>query len=352
MPRMTEQFDVPVRAATITDVARDAGVSVRTVSRVLNKSPKVGEDTRRTIERAIAALNFRPSLRARGLAVRRSFLLGVVQGDQNAHVVGVLQHGIVEICSEAGYELLVHPVSVQDSRLTEDLEDFVRRTQVDALVLLPPVSENSSVARLLARLGVPAVGIAAVPVPNYPAMLVTGERAAAGMVAAHLLEAGHRRIAMVTGPLHFLSASEREKGFRLTLESAGVALPPSYVREGDYGFESGLAAAADLLTLAERPTAIFAANDIMAAAVLKVARALDLDVPGDLAVAGFDDSDIASMLSPALTTIRRPLRDIAREATRRAIALAEGEVSGVPDHHVELTLVVRQSTVSFAGAKP
>jgi LacI family transcriptional regulator len=332
------------RAATIADVAEQAGVSVRTVSRVLNKSPKVSDATRRQIEGAIADLGFRPSLRARGLAARRSFLLGMVQGDQNAHVLGVVQHGIVEVCTAAGYELLVHPVSTQDARLTDNLEDFVRRTQVDGLVILSPVSAVQSLPGRLKQLGVPAVGIAAVRVPGYPAMLVSGERQAASAVAEHLVQLGHRQVAMITGPLHYHSATEREQGFRTALERAGVALPSAYVRDGDYGFKSGLAAAADLLTLPERPTAIFASNDIMAAAVLKVAREVGLQVPRDLSVAGFDDSDIASMVSPALTTIRRPLDAIAREATRRLITLAEGQAERLPDHLVELSLVVRQST--------
>lgn len=343
---MNEKRAGPPRVATIADVAREAGVSVRTVSRVLNKSPKVGGATREAIERTIAELGFRPSLRARGLAVRRSFLLGVVQGDQNAHVIGRMQTGIVEICSEAGYELLVHPVSALDVRLAEDLENFVRRTHVDGLVLLSPVSEVPNVPRLLARLGVPAVGIAAVRVPGYPAMLVTGERAAASVMTEHLIGLGHRRIAMITGPLHFHSASEREQGYRTALERAGIVLHPSYVREGDYGYASGLAAAAELLALPEPPTAIFACNDIMAAAVIKAARGAGVGVPENLSVAGFDDSDIASMLSPGITTIRRPLGEIAREATRRVIELIETEAQRLPDHAVELDLVIRESTAA------
>ena len=346
---MKPQLSMLPHYATITDVARNAGVSVRTVSRVLNKSPKVSDATRRTIECAIADLGFQPNLRARGLAARRSFLLGVVQGDQNAHVVGVLQHGIVEVCSEAGYELLVHPVSVHDPRLADNLKNFVRRTHVDALVVLPPASEIEAVPRLLARLRVPSVGIAAIRVPAYPAMLVTAERDAASMVADHFVSLGHRRIAMVTGPLKFHSASEREQGFRIALERAGNPLPPCYTREGDYSFQSGLAAAVDLLSLPNRPTAIFAGNDIMAGAVLKVARDLKIDVPEKLSVAGFDDSDIASMLSPALTTIRRPLIEIAREATRRAITLADGDEHSLPDHHITLNLIVRQSTALLAA---
>lgn len=342
---MKSPSPAPVRAATIIDVAREADVSVRTVSRVLNKSPKVGEATRAAIEQTIARLEFRPSLRARGLVARRSFLLGLIQGDRNTHVLGLLQHGVVETCSEAGYELLIHPVIVQDPALGPNLEEFVRRTEVDGVLLLPPVAEQPGLSPLLARLGVPAVAMAAARLPDYPATLVTDERAAAAAVAEHLLALGHRRVALVTGPPAFLSAREREQGFRAALDRAGVALPPAYVREGDYRFDSGLAAAADLLALGEPPTAIFASNDVMAAAVLKVAHGHGLAVPDDLSVVGFDDSELASMLTPALTTIHRPLHAIAREATRRLIGLVEGTQASLPTgEEIGLSLVARQST--------
>lgn len=346
---MSTKIDDVLRAVTIADVAREAEVSIRTVSRVLNKSPKVGKATREAIEQVIERLGFRPSLRARGLAAGRSFLLGVVQDDPNAHVIGLFQRGIVEICSEAGYELLVHPASAQAPALAANIEDFVRRTRVDGLVLLPPVSEAAMIPRALRRLGVVAVGIAAVRVPGYPAMLVSAERAAASEMAAYLVGLGHRRIGMITGPLHFHSATEREQGFHAGLMAAGIALPAAYVREGDYGFEAGLAAAADLLSLPERPTAIFASNDIMAAAVLKVARERQLSVPGDLSVAGFDDSDVASMMSPALTTIRRPVLAMAREATQRVIALLDSDEDRLPDYSVKLEVIVRQSTAPPGG---
>ena len=332
------------RAATIADVAREADVSIRTVSRVLNNSPKVGKETRETIERTIERLGFRRSLRARALASGRSFLLGVVQGDHNAHVIGLFQQGIVEICSEAGYELLVHPATAQDPDLTSNIEDFVQRTRIDGLVLLPPLSELPSIPRTLRRLGVAAVGIAAVRVPGYPAMLVSAERTAANEMARYLVGLGHRRIGMITGPMQFYSASEREQGFHEGLAATGIAMPAAYVREGDYGFESGLAAAEALLSLPEPPTAIFAGNDIMAAALLKVAQGRGLSVPDDLSVAGFDDSDIASMISPALTTILRPVLEMAREATERVIALLDGEEDRLPDYSVGLEVIVRQST--------
>ncbi|HEX8445589.1 MAG TPA: LacI family DNA-binding transcriptional regulator [Sphingomonas sp.] len=333
------------RSITIADVAAAAGVSIRTVSRVLNDSPKVAAKARERIKQTIDELGFRPSSRARALAYGRSSLIGVVQDDPNAHVIGVLQRGIVDVCAAAGYELVVHPAKFADLDLTHSIEDFARRSRIDGLILLPPISESSAIPLALMQMGVPAVGIASVRVPGYPAALVSDERAATALMADHLVALGHRRIAIITGPLHFHSAREREQGFRTALAAHDLPLPDHYVRSGDYGFASGLAAAGALLDLADPPTAIFASNDIMAAAVIKAAFDRGLPIPGALSVAGFDDSDIASIISPALTTIRRPLFDMARAATERLIQMIEDRSIGrLPDHGVSLTLVARQST--------
>jgi LacI family transcriptional regulator len=329
--------------ATITDVAAAAGVSIRTVSRVLNDSPKVGTDTRLAIKTVIEQLGFHPSSRARGMATGRSYLIGVIQDDPNAHVIGVLQRGIAGLCAQEGYELVVHPTRYDDPGLVANVRDFVGRSRVDGVLLLPPVSERADVAAALAALGVPAIALAAVPVPGHPAMLISDERGAAAMLADHLVALGHIRIAMITGPRHFRSSSEREGGFRTALARAGVALPDAMLCEGDYGFTSGLAAARTLLAVHERPTAIFAANDIMAAAALKAAGEVGLAVPRDLSVAGFDDTDIATMLTPTLTTIRRPLERNAAEATRQLFALIGGEPASENDP-VALMLMVRDST--------
>jgi LacI family transcriptional regulator len=326
------------------DVAREAGVSIRTVSRVINGSPKVGGDTREAIQTVIDRLGFRPSMRGRALANGRSYLLGVVQDDPNAHVIGLFQRGIVEASADRGYELLVHPVRA-NAKVTDELIGFVQRTHVDGLILLPPISENPAVPVALSKLGVPAVAIAAVRVPAYPAMLISEERLATDAVAEYLVGLGHRRLSIITGPLNHYSSTEREQGFRAGLARANITLPRSHVVEGDYGFASGVAAAEQLLSLPQRPTAIFACNDIMAAGVLKVASERGIHVPSALSVVGFDDSDIASMLSPALTTIRRPLSDMAHEATSRLMDMIDtGPDERLPDHRVGLTLVERQST--------
>lgn len=307
---------------TINDVASEAGVSIRTVSRVINNSPKVNRETRERIAAAIARLGFRPSPRARGLATGRSYLIGVVHNDRNALVLDAVQRGVVAEASARGYELVVHPTPTGEHGSVEDVIDFVRRSRVDGVLVLSPVSGVKGMGKALRQAGAPAVAISAVPIEGFRATLISDERRAAAEVAGYLAGLGHRRIATISGPSGFSSSSERRAGFVAALAAQGLALAGE--AEGDYTFDSGYAAAERVLALDPRPTAIFAANDIMAAAVLKAAAARGIVVPDDLSVVGFDGSIIARMLTPALTTVHRPLREMAQKTTRRLIDLIEG----------------------------
>ncbi|WP_420143073.1 LacI family DNA-binding transcriptional regulator [Sphingobium sp.] len=336
---------------TINDVAALAGVSIRTVSRVLNHSPKVNDDTRTRIQDAIDRLNFRPSLRARALAKGRSFLIGLVHNDRNALVLDSVQRGIVREATRRGYEVIGHSVPMGDPGAAEDVLGFARRARVDGLVVMPPVSDMAGLPAALARDHVPAVAISAVPIEGYGAVLLSQERQAAGDVARHLLALGHRRIAMITGPQDMISAIERRDGFVDALADAGLA--PVAEAEGDYSLASGVLAAQALLAASPAPTAIFAANDIMAAGVLKVAAEHGVAVPAALSVVGFDGSILAEMLTPSLTTVSRPFGDMAEMATRQLIAMIEGQmVAGQAPADIAspaLSLIPAQSSGPCAG---
>lgn len=314
----------PLAGTTIADVAARAGVSIRTVSRVLNRSPLVNAATREAVEAVIAGLNFRPSARARGLATGRSYLLGLVHNDRNALVLDPLQRGMVGAAAARGYELVVHPVAMAGDPAA-DVRDFVQRSRVDGVVVVPPVSGLDGIAETL---GVPAVALSSVALSGYDAVLVSDERGAARAVADHLVALGHRHVALLSGPVAAHSARERRAGFVESLAAHGIAL--SAEAEGDYGFDAGVVAAQTLLTRNPRPTAIFAANDVMAAAVLKVAAGMALSVPGDLSVIGFDGSILARMLTPALTTVHRPIADMAAAVTERLIDRIEGAAADAP----------------------
>lgn len=326
---------------TINDVAAMAGVSIRTVSRVINRSTKVNAATREKIEAAIAALDFRPSSRARALALGRSLLIGLVHNDRNALVLDTLQRAIAKEAAGQGYELIVHATPGTGAQAVADVLAFARRSRVDGLVIVPPVAGAEGLAVALAGEGVPAVCLSSVPLDGYAAVILSAERAASAQVARFLVEQGHRHIAMITGPADVASARERKAGFVAGLGEHGLVLHA--MAEGDYGFEAGLAAAECLLDAPIRPGAIFAANDMMAAAVLKAAAARGLSVPADLAVVGFDGSMLARIVTPALTTVHRPFGDMARQATRALLdVLAGADVAPVTP--LPLPLVIGEST--------
>jgi LacI family transcriptional regulator len=326
---------------TIDDVAAAAGVSIRTVSRVLNKSPKVNAETRLRIETAIAALRFRPSLRARGLAMRRSFLIGLIHNDRNALVLDSIQRGIVACAAERSYEVIVHPTPVQVDAAIADVLAFVERSRVDGLVVMPPISNLDGLAAALREAQVPAVALSSVPIDGFTGVIVSEERDAGALVARHLLDLGHRRLGLVNGPAAVASAQQRRIGFLDEVArqaGAEVAEAP-----GDYDFPSGVVAAEQLLDLARPPTAIFAANDIMAAGVLKVAARRGIAVPAQLSVVGFDGSILTRMLTPALTSVLRPFGDMAAAAAEQLIARIEGrEVP--PPFHPTLSIALAETT--------
>lgn len=325
----------PSEGATISDVAAIAGVSVRTVSRVVNQSPLVNGETRQRVTQAIEQLNFRPSLRARALAMRRSFLIGMVHNDRNALVLDAVLRGVVEAANAHNYELVVHPTPAEGEQSIADVLNFVRQSRVDGLVVLPPISGIEGLAEALAGAKISAVALSSVALNGYVSIVLSEERRAAADVGTYLVKLGHQRIAMITGPLQTISARERRDGFVEALKIAGMAVP--MIAEGDYGFQSGVNAAERLLSGESPPTAIFASNDVMAAGVLKVAAARGISVPRELSVVGFDGSLLAKMLTPALTTVVRPFGEMAHLATERLIAFLdarEAPVSGHTDLHL------------------
>jgi LacI family transcriptional regulator len=335
---------VPGHRATINDIARLAGVSKKTVSRVINQSPFVKGETRARIDAVIQQIGYTPDPQARGLAFRRSFLIGLVYDNPNAQYIVNSQEGVLDALRGSGFELVVHPCD----RLSEDfvpgVRRFVERQKLHGVILLPPVSEDPALARMLQELDCQFVRLASVRLDNVAHMIVSHDRAAAAEAAAYLQGLGHRHIGFIAGPTQHRSAHERQVGFMSALEERGVNIPPELVATGAYSFESGVACAEALLARRPRPTAIFACNDEMAAGVYKAAYRLKISIPEELSVIGFDDSPVATRLSPALTTIHLPIRNMARLAASKLIpAGAGGEGGAWSVSRIVPHLVVRDS---------
>jgi LacI family transcriptional regulator len=332
------------RRPTINDIARLASVSKKTVSRVINRSPFVSEGTRAKIDSVIQQIGYIPDPLARGLAFRRSFLIGLVYDNPNAQFIVNIQEGALDALRGSGFELVVHPCD----RLSEDfvpgVRRFVERQRLHGVILLPPVSEDQALAQALQEIDCQYVRIASVRLDNTSRMIVSNDREAAAVAAAYLEGLGHRRIGFIAGPSQHRSAHERQIGFMSALEKRGLSIPPELLLEGAYSFESGVACAETLLARRPRPTAIFACNDEMAAGVYKAAYGLKILIPDELSVIGFDDSPMASRLSPALTTLRLPIRDMGRLAASKLIPSNANEPDASGITRIMPHLVVRDSS--------
>lgn len=305
---------------TISDVADLAGVSQRTVSRVLNKSDKVNERTRGKVQQIIQELEYTPSARARGLRARRSYLIGLIYDVPTLHMNDV-QKGILSICADAGYDIVVHPCEVDSANLVKDVRAFVQRSKVDGVVMLPPVSEIAEVTEALDRIGIPHVHFASELSTEPWRLVVTNYGPAVTDMTNHLVSLGHSEIGFISGPRDSISSRKRQQAFVDALHRHGLELQDAFVAEGAFTYESGVAAAQKLLTPGNRPTAIFAANDEMAFGVMNVADALGIRVPEDLSVVGFDGTSFATFVIPSLSTIRRPSGEMARLGAQKLLAL-------------------------------
>lgn len=335
---------------TINDIARLAGVSKRTVSRVINRSPKVGEKTKINVERIIAEQNYVPDKQARGLASRRSYLIGLVYDNQDALFINEAQRGILACCGQKGYELVVHPCQYKSDNFNQDVLNFIQRSKLDGIVILPPASEIDDLAIELDKHDIHYVRLVSGHTENTENFVMSNDRHGAADMARFLVSQQHQKIAMITGPLNYRSSKERYEGFTQTLQAINHELPKHYVKEGNNSYQSGMLAAQHLLTLADRPTAIFANNDEMASGVLKVAYELGLKVPDQLSICGFDDNLLAARLIPALTTIKRPVQKMAEIAAHKLIAKVENNNQEIisKNYTIQPELISREST----GAAP
>jgi DNA-binding LacI/PurR family transcriptional regulator len=310
------------RPPTVRDVARRAGVSVATVSRVLNDSSVVTEATRARVQQAIDELGFRRSATARSLSLGRSQAIGVVAPFFTTPSVVERLRGVVGRLARRGYDLLLLDIEAPDQRADAVL-DFAQRDRVDGLLVISlPLSDAEVEVLRRDDLPVVLVDVAHARVPHVVIDDVHGGE----LAAAHLLAKGHRRIGFVgdlpTNPFGFTSSEHRRQGLQRALRQAGIEPDPELERLGPYGLDEARPLAEALLRRDDPPTAIFAASDMQAIGVLQAAEALGLRVPQDVAVIGFDDIDMAAILG--LTTVRQPLWQTGARGIELLLAAVEG----------------------------
>ena len=333
------------RAPTISDVAQRAGVSQMTVSRVINNEGNVRASTRETVNEAIAALRYAPNPAARSLAGAGQCRIGLLYSNPSAGFLSEFLVGSLDQASRADVQLIVEKCEIGDHEI--EVTERLVENGIDGVILPPPLCESAGVLAVLREAGVPTVAVAT-GVPGSEVMAVSiDDRQAAFDMTEHLLTLGHRRIGFVEGD-HNLTATERRlDGYRAALAARDIPYDDALVAPGLFTYKSGLDAADRLLAQEHRPTAIFASNDDMAAAVVAVAHRRGLDVPGDLTVCGFDDTTLSTAIWPELTTIHQPIADMSREAISMVVAAirrtARSGEAGDSHRLLDFTLVRRQS---------
>ena len=331
----------PQKPVSIYDVARRAGVSIKTVSLVINRQPNVSVQTRTAVLAAINALSYRPNVFARGLASERSYLIGMLYDNPPGSYIADLQFGALARCREEGYHLIVELLPPQDTNLRERVRSLVSESVLHGVILTPPLCDVPEVIDELTKAQTPFVRIAPGTVIPGTRSIGINEHQAAYEMTSYLIGLGHKRIGFIKGhPAHFASHA-RLQGYRAALADAGLAFDEQLCAQGMFSYQSGLDAGEQLLTLKDRPTAIFAGNDDMAAGVLAVSQRFNLKIPEQLSLAGFDDSLVAQVVWPRLTTCRQPVREMAAAAVS---ILAQHDRSDGRDRHLSHTIVVREST--------
>ncbi|AFV01025.1 LacI family DNA-binding transcriptional regulator [Simiduia agarivorans] len=329
--------------ATIDDVAALAGVSIKTVSRVVNGEPNVRTATREKVQQAVDKLGYHPSQSARRLASNRSFLIALLYDNPSPSYVIDVQNGILSECRPAGYDLLIHPCDHTDPELEQQVANLVRQSRVDGVVLTPPLSDNATLVRRIKEMQLPVVVIAPAEDLGLCSSVMTNDEEAAFALATKLLDKGHTQIGFILGHPDHKAMANRFKGFQKALMYQGVALDKRLVVQGMNSFESGYYAAEKLLLSATPPSAIFAANDDMAAGAIKLAHKLNRRIPADVAIAGFDDVPAAEQLWPGLTTVRQPIEGMARQAAQLLLMQLKSSDAPSQNQRLKSELIMRES---------
>jgi LacI family transcriptional regulator, repressor for deo operon, udp, cdd, tsx, nupC, and nupG len=329
-------------ASTIQDVAKASGVSVATVSRVLNNSATVAEATREMVLNTIKQLDYQPNLLGRNLRrTETRLILALLPTIANPFYSRIVK-GIEDVAHKNGYNVML--CNTDSTKEREQLYlGLLKNRLADGVILMAPRIEGEELTAISADFPVvqcceykEGAKVSLVRIDNY---------AAARKAAKHLISLGHKKIGIISSHSDFLSILRREEGFRSVLEEAGLPLEDQYLAYGDYSFKSGHRSALALLALKEQPTAIFAISDVMAIGALRALREKGLKVPDDVAVVGFDNISFSSMCDPMLTTVSQPKYDLGCTAMDLLLKTIQGELKEPLEIVLENELVIRESTI-------
>ena len=330
------------------EVAKHAGVSPMTVSRVLSGDANVTAEMRQRVQASIKELGYSPNVAARNLARAATVHIGLLYSNPSAAYLNELLVGVLEQSSHVGCQIVLEKCGARNERTA--IERLLRGG-VGGVILPPPLSDSKVALEALRSAKVPFIAVATGrPEVEGLSVRIDDFEAAAAMTR-YLLSLGHRDLGFIVGAPNQTVSAQRQAGFELALKEAGLPVHPEWVKPGSFSYRSGLIAAEQILNSPRRPTAIFASNDDMAAAAIAVAHRLRLDVPRDLTVVGFDDTPLATTIWPALTTVCQPVAAMARKAVELLLEemrlRRQGETLEPLQHLMKFSLVKRESSAAI-----
>jgi LacI family transcriptional regulator len=340
------------KSITRDDVARTAGVSAATVSYVVNDGPRsVSAETRKKVLRAIEKLGYKPNAVARNLRRQRTSTIGLILPDTYNPYFAEVARVVEQTALECNFTVVLCHSNYE---LERELQ-YVSLLQAEraAGVIWFPATKNAEPARRLSEYGVPLVVLDR-NVGGEKSSSVVADNFRGGYIATqHLIDLGHRRIGCISRPYDLHHSQERVRGYREALEDSGIFIGNNYIVKGGFRLEEGRKATYKLLTMDFAPTAIFAYNDIMAIGALRAAKEMNLRVPEDLSVVGFDDIPQSAFTCPALTTVRQPKDEMGKRGAEILFELINGEISSSKiDPPLDVELVIRESTASTSHSSP
>jgi len=304
------------KKATIKDVASHSQVSIKTVSRVINNEYGVSKITKSRVLKSIKALDYNPNKAAQGLRSKKSFLIGLVYDNPDKFYLSDIQSGVLETCAINGFSVVLFPCNHQKSELIDELIEFIKRTNLDGLILTPPISDMKELVKNL-QLEIPLCVVSPGLLTSNPLWVSSDDFKASYDMTCHLINQGHSNIGFIKGHKGHGATQHRLDGYLKALSDNNIKIDDRNITEGDFSFDSGEIAAKKLLkNKSPKITAIFASNDAMAAGVMKAAHKAKINIPDKISLVGFDNSPTASQAWPSITTIGQPIKEMASYAAQ------------------------------------
>ena len=334
-------------AVTIKDVSKDAKVSIKTVSRVINNEANVAEETKKRVLLSVNKLGFRPNKSAQSLRSKRSFIIALLYDNPNKSYLADIQSGIFKACKLTGYNLVVQECDYKSPELNDTILEFVEDLKIDGLILTPPLSDMDDFLQDLDKHQIDYAVIAPSTKKTESLYVSSNDYEAAYKLTLEIIKHGHKDIGFIKGHPKHSASNLRFNGFIDAIKIHGFDVNDAWIKQGNFSFKSGFNAGVEIFHSDRIPTAIFASNDSMAAGIMKSAHMKGLKIPDDVSLAGFDDSPIADEIWPALTTVKQPVEKMAHHAAKILMAKFNGLEEANQSKEFKSELIIRESLRSL-----